>query len=559
MIGRIVNYRYEVLEKIGDGELFSVYRSRDKVLNRLVALKILNKDLAANPEFAAAVESSYRDVAGLAHPNLARVIDADSSMGDCVVACEFARGINVKERVRRAGPVPVPLALDIAISVLEALEYAHANNVVHGDIRPQDIIVSPDGEVKLTDFGLARALAAFPTIADRFRMRSIHYQAPEVIEGNPPGVESDIYSVGVVLYEMLTDALPFDGSSAISVALKKVKEIPVAPRSINAAVPKSLNDVVMKALEPQPKDRYPTASAMLADLRALRDGLRVGQPTVAVESAVPNREIAEAAPAVEPDSLSRGYWWLLALFVLAVTVSFGVALLVARPRAQIQVPQFVGKTWEEAQAEAEAHGIELIDDGRVYSDTYEAGKICSAVPPAGTMIPRGDARVRVKISLGPSTVEVPDLVGMTEADANEAAVKAGFIIGKVKQQYSDKVPVNAVISQDPEPGLRRAPNTTIDLVISQGPRPRPTEPIEEPPAAVGTGERRFNVDIEVPPDADGPQEVLIKVIDANGESTAYREIHDPGNKFRTTVTAQGSDVRIKVYIGGELVKDVSYR
>ncbi|MGC8861985.1 MAG: protein kinase domain-containing protein [Armatimonadota bacterium] len=559
MIGQIVNYRYEVLEKIGDGEFFSVYRSRDKVLNRLVALKILNKDLAANREFAAAIESSYRDAARLAHPNLARVLDADSSMGDCVVACEFARGTNVKERLRKAGTISVPHALDIAISVLEALEYAHANQVVHGDIRPQDIIVSPDGEVKLTDFGLAAALANCPAVAERHQMRSIHYQAPEVIEGNPATAASDVYSVGVVLYEMLTNSLPFDGGSAVSIALKKVKELPVAPRSINAAVPKSLNDVILKALEPLPKDRYSTASTMLADLRVIRDGLRVGQTPVVVEPAAPTREVVEAAPAVEADSLSRGYWWLLAVFVLAVMVSFGLALLIARPRAQIQVPQFVGKTWEEAQAEAEARGIELIDDGRVYSDTYEAGKICSAVPPAGTMVPRGEARVRVKISLGPSTVPVPDLVGMSEADANEAAVKAGFIIGKVTQQYSDKVPVNAVISQNPEPGLRRAPNTTIDLVISQGPKPRPTEPTEEPVPPPAAGERRFNVDIEVPPDADGPQEVLIKVVDINGENTVYREIHDPGNKFRTTVTAQGPNIRIKVYIGGVLVRDVSYR
>ncbi|MCX8053429.1 MAG: protein kinase, partial [Armatimonadetes bacterium] len=395
MIGQIVNYRYEVLEKIGDGELFSVYRSRDKVLNRLVALKVLRKDLNEEREFAAAIENSYRDAAGLLHPSIARVFDADSSMGDCIVACEFVRGINVKDRVRRAGPMAVPLALDIVIPVLEALEYAHTNHFVHGDIRPQDIIVSPDGEVKLTDFGLATALISFPAIAERFRMRSIHYQAPEVAEGNPPSVASDIYSVGVVLYEMLTNTLPFDGSSAVSIALKKVKELPVPPRSINAAVPKSLNDIVMKAIDASPKERYASASEMLADLRVVRDGLRVGQ-LPSIVSADPEREVVESEPTAESDTLSRGYWWLLALFVLAVTVSFGVALMVAGRRAEIQVPQFVGKTWEEALAEAEASGIELIDDGRVYSDTYEAGKICSAVPPAGTMIPRNRAQVRVK-------------------------------------------------------------------------------------------------------------------------------------------------------------------
>ena len=556
MIGQIVNYRYEVLEKIGDGELFSVYRARDKVLNRLVALKVLAADLAANREFAAAVENSYRDAAGLAHPNLARVLDADSGMEDCIVACEFARGINVKDRVRRAGPVAVPLAIEIIIPVLEAVEYAHANRVVHGDIRPQDIIVSPDGEVKLTDFGLAAALTNFPAIADKYQMRSIHYQAPEVVEGNPATAASDIYSIGVVLYEMLTNALPFDGGSAVSVALKKVKEVPVPPRSINAGVPKSLNDIIMRSIEASPKERYPSASEMLADLRALREGLRVGQPAAAAQPVRAKRE--EIAPVAEPDSLTRGYWWWLALFVLAVLVSLGVTLLVVGQKAEIQVPHFLGLSWEEAQVEAEAKGFEVVDDGRVFSESYEAGKICAATPPAGSMVSRGNAVVKVKISQGPSTVQVPDIVGATEADANEAAVKAGFTIGNVKEQYSDKVPINSVIAQDPEGGLRRTPGTAIDLVISQGSK-RPPEETEQPTDGGEAGERRFNVAVEVPADADGPQSVLIKVIDARGETNAYEQEHNPGDKFSTSVTTQGSNVRIKVYVGGVLVKDVPYK
>jgi beta-lactam-binding protein with PASTA domain len=233
-------------------------------------------------------------------------------------------------------------------------------------------------------------------------------------------------------------------------------------------------------------------------------------------------------------------------------------MLVVGQRAEIQVPQFLGLTWDEAQKLAEERGIELIDDGRVYSETYEKGRICSAIPPAGTMVPKNNAQVRVKISLGPSTVEVPDLTGMTEADANEAAVKAGFTIGKVRQAYSDKVPINAVISQDPEPGVRRPPGTAIDLVISQGPKPVPQSTEESVVPSPGE-ERRFSVSIEVPTDAEGAQEVLIKVIDAAGERVAYQELHDPGDKFTTSVSAQGSNIRIKVYVGGVLVRDVTYK
>ncbi len=556
MIGRIINYRYEVLEKIGDGPLFSVYRARDKVLNKVVALKVMHKEFAANREFAAAVESSYRDAARLAHPNIARVIDADSSGEECVVACEFVRGVSVQERVKRAGPVSVSLALDIGVAILEALEYAHELGVVHGDIKPSDIIVGSDGEIKLTDFGLSRALADFPVIYDQLQPRSIHYQAPEVVEGGLPTAASDVYSVGVVLYQMLTNALPFGGGTIASVALKKVKESPVPPRSINGAVPKLLNDIILKALEPSTEHRYKSVSAMLAELRALREALRLGRPVPISEPAQP----AEAEPEGESEPLARSYWWWLGLFVVAVLVSLGLTMLVIGQRAEIQVPQFLGLTWEEAQKLAEERGIELIDDGRVYSDTYEAGKICSAIPPAGTMISKNRAQVRVKISLGPSTVEVPDLTGMSEADANEAAVKAGFTIGKVRQAYSDKVPINAVISQDPEPGVRRPPGTAIDLVISQGPKPVPQSMEEPVPMTRDTGEeRRFSVSIEVPSDAEGAQEVLIKVTDADGERVTYQELHDPGDKFTTSVVARGSNIRIKVYVGGVLVKDVFYK
>ncbi|MGQ9455151.1 MAG: protein kinase domain-containing protein [Armatimonadota bacterium] len=556
MIGRIVNYRYEVIEKIGDGQLFSAYRARDKVTSKMVALKVLHKELAADREFAGAIEASYRDAARLAHPNIARVYDADSGGEECIVACEYVRGISVRERVRKAGPINVSLALDIIVPVLEALEYAHAAGFIHGDIRSSDIIVGLDGEVKLTDFGLYRVLSSFPAIAGQFQTRSIHYQAPEVVEGNSPTPASDIYSVGVVLYEMLTDSLPFDGGTVASIALKKVKESPVPPRSINTAVPKSLNDIVLKALEPSPEHRYKTVTAMLAELRALREALRLGK-TVPVGESVERVEEAEAGQVVESDSLSRSYWFWLGLFIAAVLVSLGLTMLVVGQRAEIQVPQFLGLTWEEAQKLAEERGIELIDDGRVYSETYEAGKICSAVPPAGTMVPKNRAQVRVKISLGPSTVEVPDLTGMTEADANEAAVKAGFTIGRVRQAYSDKVPINAVISQDPEPGLRRPPGTAIDLVISQGPRPEP-QSVEEPVEPSSGEERRFNISIEVPSDAQQPQEVLIKVTDDSGERIAYQATHDPGDKFTTSVAAIGSKVRIRVYVGGVLVKDVYY-
>jgi beta-lactam-binding protein with PASTA domain len=563
LIGQIINYRYEVLEKIGDGTYFSVYKARDKVLNRLVALKTLNKEYQDNREFAAAIVEGYQAASVLAHTSVARVFDAERTDDQCFVVCEYVRGINARERIRRAGPMAVPLALDVIIPVLEALEYAHANKIYHGDLRPQDVIVSPDGEVKVTDFGMAWALDRCPAIADTHPMRSIHCQAPEISEGAAPSIASDVYSAGVVLYEMLTGAAPHEGATAVSIALKKVKETPQPPRAINAAVPKSLSDIVMKAIEVQPGQRFESATAMLMGLRAIRDAMRVGQ-----SASVPQPTAAAVESVAEPDEVSetgdrgirRAFLIWTAFFLVVVIAVGGLTYMFVRNKNDITVPALLGKTWEEAQAIARDAGIELVDDGRSYSDIYKAGEICSVAPPAGSAVPRDTPVVKVKISNGASQVAVPDLKGMTEADANTAAAADGFAIGKIRQQYSDDVPISSVITQEPEAGLKRPPGSSIDIVVSQGPKPPSTssEP-EQPSASVGSGQqRRFSVDVEVPSDADGSQQVLIKVDDDRGDTIAYDEAHSPGDKFTVTVPTQGSSARIRVYVGGSLISDATY-
>jgi serine/threonine-protein kinase len=542
-----------VLEKIGDGLVFSVYKSRDKVLNRLVALKVLSKDLASDSDCVEAVLTGYRGVAQLSHPNIARVLDVDCAESECFVACEFARGMNVKERVRKAGPIAAPNALDIIIPVLAALEYAHANRIVHGDIASQDIVVSPDGEVKLTDLGIWPAVSGCQSVSDRYAMRSVHYQAPEIAEGAAPQPASDIYSIGVVLYEMLTGQLPFGGATAIAVALKKVKELPTPPRSINTAIPKSLSDIVMRAMEAAPQNRYQSISAMLADIKAVKEALRTGHPVLVGQARAVAGVGKEQMQSEMPDqSMKTRFIWLVVVFAVVVLVSLGLTMFIAGGRAEVRIPPLLGKTWEEAQFIAQENNIKLIDDGRAYSEIYAAGQICSVTPQAGAMVPRDNPEVKVKISTGPSTVEMPDLTGIPEAQANETAVHAGFTIGEVKQEYSDKAPVNTVISQDPPAGVRRAPGVAIDLVISNGPKP---EGENEPTTTPSSQSHRFKVNVEVSPNLDGDQEVQIIVMDDRGETTAYQETRQPGDRFTEVVTAYGDRPTIKIYVGGELVKE----
>ncbi|MFQ3548908.1 MAG: protein kinase [Armatimonadota bacterium] len=559
MIGQIINYRYEIQEKIGDGSLFSVYKSRDKVLNRLVALKVLDRNLSIDSELSQIVRDGYKQASSLTHPNIARIYDTEYVNNICYVACEYARGITVKDRIKRAGPMGVSLTLDTIIPVLQALEYAHGRGMVHGDIRPQDIVVSPDGEVKLTDFGLSVALTRQSGKLDEHLKKSIPYQAPEIAEEQSPSEASDIYSIGIILYEMLTGFVPFDGHNAIAVTVKKIKEKPKAPNSINAGIPRQLSDLIMKAIEPSADDRYTSVSAMLLELKALRDALRTGRSTASVKRASESREVvAESSSSSFEDSFRSRFIWLILLFIVVVLSTLGLTLYFSTRNSQITVPDMLGMTWEEAYEEAQKNNIKLIDNGRMYSDRYDMDRICSVVPPAGTLIPKDKAEVRVKISLGPSRKPVPDLVGLPENTATIQAMDEGFAIGKKTEQYSDTIPVNAVISQKPSAGDLRAPGTNIDIVLSLGPKPQgitETAPSdsEETIRPVEVPNRTFKVPVEVPADAEGKQDVRIDLFDDDGERTVYEKKHNPGEKFDVNINTKGSSVSIKLYIEERLV------
>ena len=555
MIGQIINYRYEVLEKIGDGEIFSVYKARDKVLNRLVALKYLRWD---NAEFASAVRAGYQAAASLDHPFIARVLEADTSADDSFVACEYVRGINVKDRVSRAGPMQVSVALDIIIPVLEALEYAHANRIVHGDLRSADVIVSTDGEVKVTDFGLAHALRACPDVADRLGTRSVNYHAPEIAEGAAPSVSSDLYSAGVILYEMLTGSLPFEGPTAVAVALKKAKEIPAAPRAINTAVPKSLSDLVMRAIDRSPEERFPNASEMLADLRAIRDALRVGRPISVPQPAVSAPVGYDEEPEPEGVMSRSAYVWLTAAFVLVVLLAGVLTVYVNTRNTKIDVPLILGMTVEEAMEKAREADLTLEQDtpGEVFSSDYEEGLIAYQSPPAHAKVERDKAILKYRISKGPSMKRVPNLVGKLESDAYRAAQDAGFVIGKVTTENSDAVEEGRVIRQDPEKDTMARPGSEINLVLSLGPKE------ETPPPDYGAAtegkQRSFVVSVRVPSSAAGQQEVKIVVNDDRGETTELQEFHDPGDEFSQDIVGYGDKVRIRIYIGGHIVSDKTY-
>jgi beta-lactam-binding protein with PASTA domain len=370
-------------------------------------------------------------------------------------------------------------------------------------------------------------------------------------------VSSDLYSVGVILYEMLTGSLPFDGPTAVAVALKQAKQTPSAPRAINTAVPKSLSDLVMRAIDRSPEERFPNASSMLADVRAIRDALRIGKPISVPQPAVSARVEREEEP--EPEGLlaRSAYLWLTAAFVLVVLLAGVLTVYVNTRDTKIEVPMIVGMTVEEAMEKAQEAKLTLEQDnpGEIYSNDYEEGVIAFQSPGAHARVDREKDVLRYKISKGPSTKRVPDLTGKLETDAYQIAQDAGFVIGKVTTENSDKVRETAVIRQDPEKDTMVPPGSEINLVLSVGPKD------ETPPddtGAAGGRQRNFAVSVRVPSNVTGQQEVRIVVDDDRGETTEVQEFHDPGDQFDQDITGYGDKVRIRIYVSGRIVSDKSY-
>ncbi len=559
MIGEVIDYRYEVLEKIGDGALFTVYKCKDKVLNRLVALKVLNDEYAARTDFAGKLAENCKRTAKLTNPGIARVLECESNSSSTTVACEYVRGVSVRERMRRENVFSVSGSIEIMLRVLDSLEYAHSVGVVHGDLRPQDIIVSPDGEVKITDFGIAESLRAFPDIADRLSMRSIQYQAPEVTEGAVFSPASDIYSFGAVFYEMLTGRSPFDGSTTLAVALKKVKEPPTPVRQLNAEVPKSLNDLVIRCLQTDPRQRYNNIAAVRSELTAIRDGLfRVGKGKISGQ----DKQLESPYSDTQQPGVSR--WKEVALlsllFVGVVLVMMFTVFYFLGNTKKIAAPRLVGLTWEKASEEAKKSGLVLVEDGRGHSDIYDVGVICEQMPAPGEYITSRKPEVRVKISEGASWSTVPDLTNLGEADARAAAIKNSFNIGKITEDFNSTVPPNSVIRQDPESGVQRSPNSNIDIVLSKGPKPPVATPAQTtgPTTESGAGkEQTFSVEVEVPESGESPKNVKIVVKDDTGENTVVDDMQ-PSGTYNYDVTTYGEKPTIQVFVDSELKKSVRY-
>jgi serine/threonine-protein kinase len=574
-IGEIVNGRYEIMERLGEGSYFQVFKARDRVQNRMAALKLLRSDLARQSAVRERLVAEGSAAANLVHPNIARVYEASRTDNSAYLAAEFVRGMTLKDRLRRTAPLPVAVAVDIAIAIAEALEFAHNQGVTHCDLRSHNILITAEGQVKVTDFGVSQVIV--PAETEGYpSLRAVHYMSPEVAEGSPPTPASDIYSLGVILYEMLTAILPYEGDTAIAVALKLAKDNAVAPSRINTAIPSAMDGIVLKCLQKDPARRYRNVSALLKDLRAAQDALRFGRPlnftpgdfrVPVVEEEVEEEEVPRSISTLS--TLNRV---LFAIVVLGLgTVAILAWTLLFKSNPDIRVPQVKGLDQAAALKRIEELGL-VPRVQEEWSDNVDAGKVFKTFPPAGKAIKAG-SDLNVWVSKGPEKVQVPDVTQNKTDDALRALRDAGLALGHMTQEYNELADKGIITSQDPEAGKTVTPGTKVNLVKSMGPEPTvetapPPEPVTPPidetvpanpdttsdttePAPTGP-QRQFQVHVDVPQGND-PQLIQIEVTDDTGAHIRYVGQHHPGESFDRIVKGTGDSIVLRVYADGQVI------
>jgi eukaryotic-like serine/threonine-protein kinase len=509
LINTLFDGRYRIVRKLGSGGMANVYLAEDEDLGRRVAIKILNDRYANDDLFIERFRREAKSAAALSHPNIVSVYDRGEAEGTYYIAMEVIEGRSLKELIMTRGPLPIPQALAYTHEILEALRFAHRHGIIHRDIKPHNILIGE--RLKVTDFGIARAGASQMTEAGSI-MGTAQYLSPEQARGAPVTAASDLYSVGIVLYEMLTGKVPFTGDSAIEIAMKHLNEPPKPPSKVRPEVPEELDAVVLRALAKNPEDRYQTAEEFSEDLHRVEAGLPLAPETSEAATAlltgvtVPlasddgSTEVLSGTAVTRPQGppppgaprrpppYGPGYYeepprkrrrwgpWLLVALLLAAA-GFAGWYVFSQIQDQlaanepVAVPNVVGLKEEQAIALIEQQGLEA-DVQRAANADVEKGRVFDQNPNPGTRIQKGD-RVTILVSTGAPRTSVPDVVGLNYGDAVQALNDAN-LNAKKHEVFSQK-PVGQVVAQDPPAGEEVVEGTEIVLDVSKG-----TKQIEVP-------------------------------------------------------------------------------
>lgn len=499
--GKILGNRYEIIEKIGNGGMATVYKSKDRVLNRYVAVKILRDEFTTDEEFIKRFRIEAQSAASLTHPNIVSIFDVGNEGSLYYIVMELIKGKTLKEIITEEnGPLPWKWSLNVVTQIASALETAHKNNIVHRDIKPHNIIITEDGIAKVTDFGIAKAVSNSTITAFGTTIGSVHYFSPEHARGGYTDAKSDLYSLGVVMYEMLTGRVPFDADTPVSVALKHMQEQPEEPIEVNPNVPIAINKIIMRALQKDTTLRYQTATEMLTDLRkALKNPNgdfvddKEYDPTAQTQvintemyNNVKNRDNEDQAENGKKENKLKRFiknHKKLSIFIgliLLFSLSLGgtiLALNITNP-PEVNIPNVVGMAKDEAQREVENEKLKFSIEKEEYNKDVPEGFVISQKVDGDTIgdfttTPSTDRKVKegttikVIVSKGQEKTTVPKVIGMKQDEAIKA-LEATNLKAEVIEETSKKVEEGYVISQETDANAEAYAGDTVKIHVSTG-------------------------------------------------------------------------------------------
>jgi serine/threonine-protein kinase len=502
--GTVIDGRYKVLSRLGAGGMADVYLAEDQQLGRKVALKLLHRRFAEDPGFVERFRREAQAAAGLQHPNVVGVYDRGQYEDTYYIAMEYLPGRTLKQLIRQDAPLDPVRAIDITVQILKAARFAHRRGVIHRDLKPHNVIIDDADQAKVTDFGIARAGASDMTETGSI-MGTAQYLSPEQAQGHAVSAGSDLYSVGVILYELVTGRVPFDAEAAVTIAIKHVSEAPIPPRTINPNVPPELEQVILWALNKSPADRPTDAEQLIDALEQVKELILAGGrgertasfAAVAAAAAyqgagaagVPPTTISETVPPAPPPYYTDGdgaltgpppdrqpgsRWWawvLAGLVVLLLTGGAVAAFLLTRPQ-KVVVPTVVFEDATTAQTNVQNAGLTA---SLLYrTDSHKSGTVIAQNPLGGVKLDKGST-VTLTVSQGPGNTTVPSVVGLSVKAAKEELKQSGLSVARIQSEQSDTIPSGQAIQTDPQAGQALPIGSVVTLFVSQG-KPNVTVP-----------------------------------------------------------------------------------
>ena len=493
--------RYELIEKIGDGGMAVVYKAKDRLLNRYVAVKILRPEFTRDAQFIESFRKESQAAAGLQHPNIVNVYDVGKEGNIYFIVMELIDGRPLSDIIEENGPLDYRNVIEIGKQVAAALSLAHKNHIIHRDVKPHNIMITKDGVAKLADFGIAKAISS-STIVNKDEggqvMGSVHYFSPEQARGKYVDEKSDVYSLGIVLYEMLTGEVPFDGDNPVEIALMHINEDIKPPSQIIDNVPPALEKIILKATDKYQTNRYENAEVMFEDLnnvdflsKKIGDNILMEGAARKKKPVKINDENEEKLNAIisdkggkkssknkskssdEKSKFKKALPWIIALIALIIVGAVGGYFLSSKflddDNKKIEVPSLKGITYDEASDELDSLNLKIEKGDDVYSAEIEKGKIVSQSPIAKTKVKKG-SKIKVNISKGKKAGLVPVLIGKTYNDADISATLSqyGFVLGNVTYDESEKYDEGIIINQTPSAGSTSRAGSAINIVVSKG-------------------------------------------------------------------------------------------